>query len=179
MNNLVGADIKIMRQRYDEALTLQGIPCDYSYPNLNDTNAQGESVIDSYSIPITTNIFFDGTPKIKTYKRLGWVVENDSDLPFLIHCSFNLPNVQRDSKFTFSGMYSEVEGRSFRVLEITYDLQAPDHLICQVVPIYGDNHVGRTKEEVRRAFDRSSNFIQSPVDYRGSYINDTTVYRRK
>ena len=64
--NLIGEDIKLMRNRYDEALKMQGIPCKYQYPNLPDTNAQGESVIDSYSEMIDTHIFFDGNPKVKT-----------------------------------------------------------------------------------------------------------------
>ena len=94
LNNLIGPDIKLMRKRYNEALQLQGIPALYQFPNLPDTNAQGEPMIDSYSEPMSTNIFFEGTPKVKTFKRLGWVVENDQELPFLVHCRFDLPHVQ-------------------------------------------------------------------------------------
>ena len=61
--NLIGEDIKLMRSRYDEALNMQGIPCRYQYPNMADTNAQGESVIDSYSEMIDTHIFFDGNQR--------------------------------------------------------------------------------------------------------------------
>ena len=71
LNNLIGPDITLMRERYDEALQLQGIPCKYQFPNLPDSNAQSEPVIDSYSEPIDTYIFFDGTPKVKTFKRYG------------------------------------------------------------------------------------------------------------
>ena len=91
--NLIGEDIKIMRTYYDEALEQQGIPCIYQYPLFATSNEQGEPVIDSYSDKIDTHIFFDGNPKIKTYKRYGWVVENDKELPFLIHCSFHLLHV--------------------------------------------------------------------------------------
>ena len=70
-----------------------------------NTNAQAESVVDSYSDMVNTHIFFDGTPTVKTYKRLGWVVENDKNLPFLIHCSFNLKSLQRDCLFNISGQY--------------------------------------------------------------------------
>ena len=45
---------------------------------------------------IDTHIFFDGNPKVKTYKRLGWFVANDENLPFLVHCSFHLPHLQAD-----------------------------------------------------------------------------------
>ena len=179
MNNLIGKDIELFRNRYDEALTLQGIPCEYQYPILPTTNEQAEPVVDSYSLPIETNIFFEGSPKIKTFKRLGWVVENNQDLPILIHCSFNLPNVQKDAIFKFSGQYTNVPDRTFRVTEISYDIQAPDHIICQVVPVYDSQYVGRTKKEVETTFNKSENFIKQPLDYRGDYITSTTKDRRK
>lgn len=179
LNNLIGNDIKLIRKRYDEALNLQGIQCKYQYPIIPDTNERGESLIDSYSLPIDTYIFFEGNPKIKTFKRLGWVVENSQDLPFLIHCSFNLPNVQRDSIFKFSGQYTEVDDRVFKVTEISYDIQSPDHIICQVVPVYEKQTVGRTKKEVAKTFNKSENFIKQPIDYRGDYITSSTSARRK
>lgn len=169
LNNLIGADIKLLRDRYDEALQLQGIPCKYQFPNLPGTNAQSEPVIDSYSELIKTHIFFEGNPKVKTFKRYGWVVENDKDLPFLVHCSFNLPHVQRDSIFRISGQYTELPDRIFRVIEITYELQAPDHLVCQVIPVYEDQIVGMTQVEVRKTFSKSNHFLKDETDYRGNY----------
>lgn len=167
--NLIGPDIKLMRARYDEALAMRGIPAIYQYPNLATSNTQGESVVDSYSDYVNTHIFFDGNPKIKTFKRYGWVVENDDNLPFLIHCSFNLPHVQRDAIFRISGHYSELPDRIFRVIEITYDMQAPDHLIVQVVPSYDEKPVGRTEKEISRTFNKSNHFLNVPTDYRGHY----------
>lgn len=169
MNNLIGPDIKLMRKRYDEALQLQGIQVEYQYPNIPGTNVQSESLIDSYSEPIKTFIFFEGTPKVKTFKRLGWVVENDSELPFLVHCSFELPHVQRDSIFRIAGQYAEIPDRIFRVTEVTYDAQAPDHLICQIIPSYDDKIVGRTPVEVRQTFDTSNHFLKNETDYRGDF----------
>lgn len=165
--HLIQDDIKLMRLRYDEALTMQGIPCKYQFPNLPDTNVQGESVVDSYSEEMNTHVFFDGSPKVKTFRRYGWVVENDKDLPFLIHCSFNLPHVQKDSIFRISGQYADIPDRVFRVTEITYDLQAPDHLICQIVPVYDKQIVGRTPKEVANTYNKSNRFLQQDVDYRG------------
>ena len=168
--NLIGPDIQLMRDRYDEALQMQGIPCTYQYPILAGTNEQGESVADRLSAKENTNIFFDGNPKIKTYKRLGWVVENDSELPFLIHCSFNLKNLQKDCVFTLSGQYTGLPDRMFRVTELTCDLQAPDHMICKVIPVYdGTKLVGRTEVEVKQTYNKSNRFLKNPVDYRGDY----------
>ena len=169
LNNLIGPDIKLFRDRYDEALQLQGVPCTYQFPNLPGTNAQSEAEIDSYSEPMDTHIFFEGNPKVKTFKRLGWVVENSEDLPFLLHCSFNLPHVQKDSIFRIAGQYTELPDRIFRVTEVTMDIQAPDHLICQVVPAYEDKIVGRTSKETHKDFTSSNHFLKSEVDYRGNY----------
>ena len=169
LNNLIGPDIKLMRKRYWEALQLQGIPAQYQFPNLPDTNSQGEAMIDSYSEPMDTYVFFEGTPKVKTFKRLGWVVENDQDLPFLIHCSFDLPHMQKDCIFRIAGQYSELPDRIFRVTEISYDLASPDHLVCQIIPCYDEKIVGRTPVEVRKEFSTSNRFLKAQTDYRGDH----------
>lgn len=168
-NSLIGPEIKLMRARYDQALELQGIACTYQFPNLPETNAQSESLIDSYSEPIATHIFFEGNPKVTTFKRLGWVVENNKDLPFLLHCSFNLPHLQRDALFRTAGQYTELPDRIFRVTEISYDLQAPDHIVCQVIPVYGSNVVGRTPVEIKQQFSKSNHFLKDETDYRGDF----------
>ena len=170
--NIIGQDITLLRKMYDEALEMQGIPCKYQFPNIADTNAQGESEIDSYSEIIESHVFFDGNPKIKTFKRYGWVVENDKNLPFLVHCSFNLPHLQRDSLFHISGQYTGMPDRTFRVIEMTCDLQAPDHMIAQVVPAYEAQTVGKTRKEVQQEFNKSNHFLNSPTDYRGQYRSE-------
>lgn len=170
--HLIGQDILLMRKRYDEALSMQGIPVTYQYPNLAESNNQGEPVIDSYSEFVETHIFFDGSPKAKTYKRLGWVVENDKELPFLIHCSFNLPQLQRDSVFRIAGLYTGLPDRIFRVTELTYDIQCPDHIVCQVVPCYESQLVGRTPKEVQNTFNKSNHFLKSSSDYRGGPVSE-------
>lgn len=171
--NLIGEDVKLYRLRYDEALEMRGIPAVYQYPNLPDTNQHGESVVDSYSDKIDTHVFFEGNPKIKTFKRYGWVVENSDELPFLLHCSFQLPHLQKDCVFRLSGQYSELPDRVFKVTEISYDMQAPDHLVCQVVPVYEDQLVGRTAKEEAKVFNKSNHFLKKNVDYRGEYYNHT------
>ncbi len=166
--NLIGKDIEINRKRYDEALQMQGILVIYQYPNFAESNNQGEPLIDSYSEYIETHIIFENNPQIKTYRQYGWVVENDSDLPFLIHCSFYLKHLQKDCLFRIKGQYAEIGDRIFRVTELTYELQCPDHIVCQVVPVYGEQlPVGRTKTEVAKTFNTSSHFLKQNTDYRG------------
>lgn len=171
MNNLINSDIKLMRKRYDEALLLLGVPVQYQYPNLPESNTFGEAVVDSYSELIDTHVIFDGTPKIKTYKRYGWVVANDENLPFLIHCSYNLPKLQKDCIFRFSGQYSDMPDKIFRVTEMSYDLQCADHIVCQVVPVYDKQIVGRTEIEIQQTYNKSNTFMKDPTDYRGRSYN--------
>lgn len=168
VQSLIQSDIVLMRNRYDEALKLQGIACKYQFPNLAGSNDEGDPVIDSYSDEVETYVFFEGTPKIKTLKRYGWVVANSDDLPFIVHCSWNLEHVQKDSVFRISGQYSEIPDRIFRVTAVSYDLQCADHLVAQVVPCYDEKSlVGRTKREVQKTFSSSNHFLHPNTDYRG------------
>ena len=57
--NLIQSDVKVMREYYDEALKVQGIPAKYQYPIFPDTNNQGEPVIDHYSVPEDVFVFFE------------------------------------------------------------------------------------------------------------------------
>ena len=169
MGSLIGSDIEFLRDAYDEALELQGIPCVYQFPLMADASAQGEPVIDSYSDERDTHILFDGNPKLKTYKRLGWVVEGDKDLPFLIHCSYHLKDLREDCIVTIAGYYAGLPARKFRVTELTCDLMCPDHMVAQVVPVYDTQVVGRTKAEIAQTFNSSHHFIKTCDDYRGHY----------
>lgn len=169
--SIISQDIELMRDRYDEALKMRGISCIYQYPISPDVNSQSEIVADGMSDPEQTQIFFDSSPKLKTYKRLGWVVENDKNLPFLVHCSFNLQNLQRGSIFRMSGMYTGMPERVFRVTELTCDLEAPDHMIAQVVPVYDNRIVGDTKSEIKNKYNKSNHYLKNDVDYRGKHID--------
>lgn len=167
--NLLKSDIVLARKRYDEALKMQGIPAKYQWPTKVDYNGQGEPVIEGYSDYIETHIFFDGNPQVRTFKRYGWVVENSDKLPFLLHCSWNLTHLQKESLFSISGQFTDIPDRVFRVTELTYDLQAPDHVICQVVPEYNAKTVRDTESEQRRKFNSSHTFLRPRTDYRGDY----------
>ena len=93
-------------------------------------------------------------------------------MPFLIHCSFNLPYLQKDCLFHISGQYTGLPDRIFRVVELSSDLQAPDHMVAQVVPVYDKQTVGRTDKEIETTFNKSNHFLKQPTDYRGQYISD-------
>ena len=90
----------------------------------------------------------------------------------MIHCSYHLPHLQRNSLFHIAGQYTEMPDRIFRVTELTCDPQAPDHMIAQVVPVYDKQTVGKTRKEIAQEFNSSSHFIKSPTDYRGNYQSE-------
>jgi len=169
--SLIGRDVENLRKHYDEALQMQGIPAKYQYPFMADSNNQGEPVIDSYSDMVDIHIFFDGQPRARTYKRLGWVVENDDNLPFLVRCSFNLEHMQKDCLFHIGGHHASLPARIFRVTELTTDIQAPDHIVAQVVPAYDKQTVGRTDDEIAKTYNRSNTFLKPSTDYRGDHAN--------
>ena len=173
--NLIGEDILLMRERYDEALEMLGVPALYQYPINARSNAQGESLVDLYSSPQSTSIFFEASPKIKTLKRLGWVVENNDSLPFLIYCSFNLPELQRDCIFELAGQYTGLPARKFRATELSYDIVAADHMVCQVVPVYQSNVCGETNSETKYKYNSSNSFLNPDINYRGKY----STYKNK
>jgi hypothetical protein len=78
--------------------------------------------------------------------------------------------VQKDALFRIAGQYSELPERIFRVTEIAYDLQAPDHIVCKIIPCYDEkNLTGRTETEVKQIYNKSNRFLKQEVDYRGEY----------
>jgi len=60
----------------------------------------------------------------------------------------------------------------FRVTELTCDMQAPDHMVAQVIPVYESQAVGMTKKEIQKKYNKSNTFLKSPTDYRGHYISE-------
>ena len=71
-----------------------------------------------------------------------------------------------------SGQYTGMPDRVFRITELTCDLQAPDHIVAQVIPVYDKQTVGRTKKEIEKIFNKSNYFLRIPIDYRGDYISE-------
>ena len=77
-------------------------------------------------------------------------------------------------------MFADIPERVFRVKEISYDLQCPDHAVAQVVPVYErDQITGRTEKEVKMIYNKSNHFIQQSVDYRGDVYKDASTLPRK
>ena len=168
-NLIAPSSIKKMRLRYDEALKLRGVPAQYQFPILATSNYQGEPLIDHYSEKENVQIFMENAT-IKTMKRYGWVVANSDDLPLLIHCSWNLKNMQKDCLFRTSGLLTDLPEQIFRVTEISYIAECPDHLVAAVVPVYDETTIlGRTPKEVAQTFNTSNHFLKPVSTYHGEY----------
>jgi hypothetical protein len=169
VNLIQQEEVEYLRACYDEALELQGVPCEYQYPLKNDFNVHGEQAADAFSEVIHTFVGIETEPKIATLRKLGWVVENDSDLPFLLHVSFGLPELQKGCKFMFAGLHTNLPAREFVVERMTMPFQAPDHMIVEVIPQYDKKNGGiaEDKKEVEKMLDREELFFTESTDYRG------------
>lgn len=130
-------DVDLGREYFKESCELYGIDIDYRYPIGNGENVQGEPDPFTYSPTIKIRGIFEGTPKASTFKKLGWAVENQKELPFLIHLPWDVPKIQRNCIVTFSGAFSGVPARSFLVTELTTSLILPSCITCQIVPLRG------------------------------------------
>jgi hypothetical protein len=161
-------DVQLLRDFYDEALETQGVPVEYQYPLKNDYNVHGEQAADAFSEVIDTFCAVEAEPKISTLKKLGWVVENNSSLPFLLHVSFGLPEIQKGCKFKFAGLHTGLPSREFVVERISMELQVPDHIICEVIPQYRkDGGIAEDQVAKQKLLDKETLFFEEESDYRG------------
>jgi len=171
---IVDEEVQMLREMYDEGLEMQGVPVQYQYPLKNDYNLYGEQAADAFSELIDTFCGVEAQPKIATLKKLGWVVENSSELPFLLHVSFNLPEIQKGSKFFFAGLHTGLPTREFVVERMSMEFQVPDHIICEVIPQYRkDGGIAEDAVAKQKLLDKETLFFEEESDYRGEVYDLT------
>jgi hypothetical protein len=171
---IVDEEVQMLREMYDEGLEMQGVPVRYQYPLKNDYNTHGEQAADSFSEFIDTFVGVEAEPKISTIRKLGWVVENSADLPFLLHASFNLPEIQKGSKFFFAGLHTGLPSREFVVERMSMEFQVPDHIVCEVIPQYrADGGIAECPVEKQKQLDKETLFFEEESDYRGEVYDLT------
>ena len=156
-------EVVYLRKQFDETVKQLGVPFVYQYPLGNNLDDFAQPAPDGYSQEIEVYGIFDGEPKLKTYRNLGWVVEKSDSLPFLLHISFNTPRIQKGSLFKTSGQFTGIEARVFQVTELTTGLVCPDHIVCQIVPLVGNTppRVAETRREVAKKNAEPRRFIKS------------------
>lgn len=141
-------EVNYLRSQFKEAVKQLGVPFRYQFPLGNNLDDFAQPAPDGYSNELEIYGIFDGEPKLKTYRNLGWVVEKSDNLPFLIHIPFDTPNIQKGALFKTSGQITGIKERVFQVTELTTGLVCPDHIVCQIVPLVG-NTPPRTAETRR------------------------------
>ena len=131
-------EVQYLRDAFKETVRQLGVPFIYQYPLGNDIDSFAQPAPDSYSREIEVYGIFDGEPKLKTYKNLGWVVEKNDNLPFLIHVPFDTERIQKNALFKIKGQFTGIPDRLFQVTELSTALVCPDHIVCQIVPLVGN-----------------------------------------
>jgi len=155
-------EVTYLRNQFSEAVKQLGVPFKYQYPLGNNVDRYNQPAPDGYSIEYDVYGIFDGEPKLKTYKNLGWVVETSDNLPFLIHVPFDTPHIQKGSLFKTSGLLTGIAERVFQVTELTTNLMCPDHVVCQIVPLVGNTapRVAETRKEVAKKNSEPRRFMR-------------------
>ena len=143
-------EVLYLRRQFKETVMQIGVLFKYQYPLGNNLDTFAQPAPDGYSKELDVYGIFDGEPKLKTYRNLGWVVEKSDNLPFLIHIPFDTERIQKGALFKISGQITGIEPRIFQVTELTTGLVCPDHIVCQIVPLVGNTppRVAESRREV-------------------------------
>lgn len=99
MSLIVPEEIDYLRQQFKFTVKQVGVLFQYRYPLNNKIDYFNQPAPDGYSERMPVYGIFEGEPKLKTYRNLGWVVEKSDNLPFLIHVPFDVPHIQRGCLF--------------------------------------------------------------------------------
>lgn len=134
MGLLFNQDAKIYREFFKEQAKLLGIRVQYQYPVEMEFTIHGQEDPMGYSEPIELDIIFSESPKLKTLRKFGWVSEDPSDKPYLIQVPFDTPNLQKGCLVTLPVPLPLVEGRVFKITDISVDQILPDSYYCKVAP---------------------------------------------
>lgn len=148
MGLIASREVEYLRQQFKQTVEQIGVCFKYQYPLGNNLDDFAQPDPDGYSEELNVYGIFDGEPKLKTYRNLGWVVEKSDNLPFLIHIPFDTKNIQKNALFEISGQITGIKERVFQVTELSTALVCPDHIICQIVPLVG-NTLPRSAETRR------------------------------
>lgn len=155
-------EVMYLRRQFNETVKHLGILFKYQYPLGNNLDDFSQPSPDGYSRELEVYGIFDGEPKLKTYKNLGWVVEKGDNLPFLIHIPFDTERIQKGALFKISGQITGIEERIFQVTEISTGLVCPDHIVCQIVPLVGNTppRTAETRKDVARKNSEPRRFMR-------------------
>lgn len=162
MSLIVPAEVEYLRSQFKLTVEQLGVLFKYRYPLNNNADLYNQPAPDGYSTEFDVYGIFEGEPKLKTYRNLGWAVEKNDNLPFLIHIPFDTPHIQKGCLFEISGQVTEIAARLFQVTELTAGLVCPDHIICQIVPLVGNTppETEKTRRDIALENSKPRRFIK-------------------
>lgn len=166
MSLIVPEEIDYLRQQFNFTVKQVGVLFQYRYPLNNKIDYFNQPAPDGYSERMPIYGIFEGEPKLKTYRNLGWVVEKNDNLPFLIHVPFDVPHIQRGCLFEIDGQITAIKSRLFQVTELSTGLVCPDHIICQIVPLVGNSRplTEETERDLNRKNSEPRRFLKNQTD---------------
>lgn len=164
MSLISSREVEYLRCQFKETVEQLGVCFRYQYPLGNNLDDFAQPAPDGYSRELQVYGIFDGEPKLKTYRNLGWVVEKSDNLPFLIHIPFDTERIQKGALFHINGQITGIAERTFQVTELTTELVCPDHIVCQIVPLIGNTppKVAESRREVAIKNKDPRRFIKDP-----------------
>lgn len=136
--SLVGADIQLHKEWFEEMTSMLGIICLHRAPRKDKTyNGYGE-LNSFYHDPEAVGCIFEDHPSIKTTRLLGWNSELVDSNP-VIHVPYNLKGLQIGSLFIIPNPLNREQGRVFKVIEMSTIAIYPASVSCIIGPLLVNN----------------------------------------
>lgn len=132
---LLGEDIKIFRQYFEELVSLIGIQVFYRAPLPGKSYTTYTEIESNYYEPIQVGCIFQDHPDQQTLKKMGWVSELQENSS-IIHVPYDLPELQQGALFYLPSGLDNTSSRLFRVIKMQNIMMYPASISCEIVPEY-------------------------------------------
>lgn len=134
---LLGPDIKIFRQYFEEMVQLHGIKVIYYAPRPDKHYTTYAEISSNYQQPDVVGVLFDEYPDQKSMKKAGWNAELQENAS-IIHVPYDLHDIQAGALFIIPSGLDHTKGRLFRVTQLANGIVYPASISCEIVPEYED-----------------------------------------
>ena len=134
---LLGPDIKIFRQYFEEMVQLHGIKFIYYAPRQDNHYTTYAEISSNYQQPDVVGVLFDEYPEQKSMKKAGWNAELQENAS-IIHVPYDLHDIQAGALFIIPSGLDHTKGRLFRVTQLANGIVYPASISCEIVPEYED-----------------------------------------
>ena len=149
---LLGQDIKLFRQYFEEMVRLYGIQVIYYAPRPDKHYTTYAEISSNYQSPEIVGVLFDEYPDQKSMKKAGWNVELQENAS-IIHVPYNLHDIQAGALFLVPSGLDHARGRLFRVTQLVNGIIYPASISCELVPEYEDTLPKDKRDYSRQDFN--------------------------